>query len=124
MQITKREIIASITIIALMLTLGFIISGKITDSQEDANEKYNKALKITDSELFVYGMSTNVGNAFVYGTLQAVDPVSYPDVKGNYLYIKKVKEKYTKHYRTETYYTGTGKDRKSSHQNCYILDVG
>ena len=111
MQITKREIIASITIIALMLTLGFIISGKITDRQEDANEKYNKALKIVDSELFTYGMSTNVGNVFVYGYLKAVDPVNYPDVKGEYLYIEKVKERYTEHTRIETYYTGTGKTR-------------
>ena len=41
-QITKREIIASISIIAIMLLIGFLISGKISDYQMDKNEIYNK----------------------------------------------------------------------------------
>ncbi len=101
-EITKREVIASITIIAIMLLLGFGISGKITDAVEESNEKYQKAIHITDSDLFQYGMNTNVGNAFVYGDLKAVDTVTYSEIGGEYMYVEKVKERYTMHTRTYT----------------------
>lgn len=115
-EITKREILASISIIAVMLLIGVLISGKISEHQLDANEVYNKAVKIDNTDLFRYGMDTNVGNAFVYGDLGAVDTVTYPEVGGEYMYIKKVKERYTQHTRqvahtrtvngkSQTYYT-------------------
>lgn len=118
-EVTSREIIVSIAIIAAFLIGGFLISGRIQDSIDDANMKYNTAVKIdcSDSnELFVYGMRTNIGNTFVYGELIAVDPVSYPDIDGEYMEVKKTKEKYTRHTRqvahtrtvngrTRTYYT-------------------
>ena len=64
-EITKREILASISIIAILLLIGFVISGKISNYILDRNEKYNKAIKIENSDLFEYGMSTNVCYAFV-----------------------------------------------------------
>lgn len=51
-EITKREILASISIIAVLLLIGFVISGKISNYILDRNEKYNKAVKIEDSGLF------------------------------------------------------------------------
>ena len=113
-EITKREVLASISIIAVMLLIGVLISSKISEHQLDANEVYNKAVKIDNTDLFQYGMDTNVGNAFVYGDLVAVDTVTYPEIGGEYMYIEKVKEKYTrhskrvksgKHYRTKVYWT-------------------
>ena len=118
-EITSREIIVSIAIMAAFLIGGFLISGRIQDSVDDANIKYNTAVKIDcsdNNELFVYGMRTNIGNTFVYGKLVAVDPVSYPDIDGEYMEVKKTKEKYTMHTRqvahtrtvngrTQTYYT-------------------
>lgn len=115
-EITKREILASISIIAVMLLIGVLISGKISEHQLDQNEIYNKAVKIDNTDLFQYGMDTNVGNAFVYGNLAAVDTVTYPEIDGEYMYIEKIKEKYTKHTRqvahtrtvngkSQTYYT-------------------
>lgn len=115
-EITKRELLASISIIAIMLLVGFLIGGRVSDYQMDQNEKYNKAVKIETQDLFEYGMRTNIGNAFVYGDLLAVDTVTYPEIGGGYIYIEKVKERYTMHTRqvshtrtvngkTETYYT-------------------
>lgn len=113
-EITKREILTSISIIAVMLLIGVLISGKISEHQLDANEVYNKAVKIDNTDLFQYGMDTNVGNAFVYGDLVAVDTVTYPEIDGEYMYIEKVKEKYTRHtrrvksgktYHTQVYWT-------------------
>ena len=115
-EITKREIIASISIIAVMILIGVLISGKISEHQMDKNEIYNKAVKIENTDLFQYGMDTNVGNAFVCGDLEAVDTVTYPEIGGEYMYVEKVKERYTEHTRqvahtktvngkTQTYYT-------------------
>lgn len=128
-EITKREIIASISIIAVMFLIGVLISSKISDWQINQNDKYNKAVKIQSADLFQYGMETNVGNAFVYGELKAVDTVTYPEIGGKYIYVKKVKEKYTRHtrrvahksgkrtyYTTETYWTWdyVGKESKKA----------
>lgn len=73
------------------------------------NEKYNKAIKIESSELFEYGMRTNVGYAFVYGNLKAVDTVSYPEINGEYMYIEKIEEHYNMHTRTVTTTDSKGK---------------
>ena len=100
--ITKREILVSIVIIALMIMFGFLISTKWSESQQESDIKYNKAIQIDNTDLFQYGIDTNVGNAFVYGDYKAVDPVSYPDIDGKYMYVRKEKEKYTMHTRTVT----------------------
>lgn len=115
-KITKREILASISIIAVLLLIGFIISGKISVHLMDKNEKYNKAVKIKERNLFEYGMRTDIGNAFIYGDLEAVDTVTYPEIGGKYMYVQKVEEHYTRHTRkvahtktvngkSHTYYT-------------------
>lgn len=111
MEITRREIIASISIILLMIILGLVCSNRLIESKMDRDEKYNKALKISDKELFEYAMSTNVGNAFIYGNLETIDPVEYDDIDGQYLYLKRVKEVYTKHTRTVTYTDSNGKTK-------------
>lgn len=102
MEITKREVIASVVIAAIMLILGFFISGKITDYESDKNAEYQKAIHIEDTDMFQYGMDTNVGNAFVYGDLKAVDSVTFDEIGGDYLYIEKTEEHYKKHTRTVT----------------------
>lgn len=111
-EITKREILASISIIAVMILIGIMISSKISEHQMDRNEIYNKAVKIESTDLFKYGMDTNIGNAFVYGDLKAIDTVTYPEIDGEYMYVEKVKEKYTKHTRTVTYKDSNGKTKK------------
>ena len=100
--ITRREILVSVSIIAVLLMVGVWISGYVTEAQLDTYEMYNKAVKIDTIDLFEYGMRTNVGNAFVYGDLKAVDTVTYPEIGGEYMYIQKITERYTRHTRTVT----------------------
>ena len=90
MKITKREKIASIAIVSVMMIVGFFISSKITDYQNDKNAEYQKAVHIEDPELFQYGMDTNIGNAFVFGKLEAVDAVTFDEIGGAYLWIEKI----------------------------------
>lgn len=114
-EITKREILASITIIGVMAILGILIDSKMNEAADDKSYTYNNSLQIKqDKELFEYGMNTSVGNALIYGKLTYVDSVSYPGIKGKYMFIKKVKEVHTAHTRTvrngktttvHTYYT-------------------
>lgn len=131
MEITKREIIASVSILAIMLIIGFIIGGKLNEYDQDQNAKYLKAQKIEDKDIFEYSMKTNTGNAFVYGQLKAVDPVSNKDIKGDYMLLVRIREEYTMHTRTvtttdskgrthtriETYWTWDEVDREVSHAN-------
>lgn len=103
MKITKRETIFSVVIVAAMLILGIVLSDKINDSLMNSYQEYNTTLQINDdSELFEYGMRTNIGNAFVHGNLAAVGSVSYPEVEGQYATMTKVTERYTMHTRTVT----------------------
>lgn len=111
MEITKREVILSISIIAIGLILGIIISGKLSDRAKDKNSIYNKATHIESKELFEYAIRTNIGNAFVYGDLISLDPVTYDEIDGEYMYLKKVKEQYTMHTRTVTTKDSKGKTK-------------
>ena len=134
MEITKREVLFSTIIAAVLLTFGFVIHGKISDSLIEKYQKYDTAVQIdNDAELFRYGMETNIGFAFVYGDLKAVDSVNYSEIGGKYSYVRKITEEYTKHTRTvkktrtnskgetetytetETYWTWDAIDEQSKH---------
>ena len=101
-EITKREVIASVIIICIMLLLGVLAFGGIQEWKMDVNEIYNKAIKIDSSELFRYSMDTDVGYAFVQGDWKTLDPVTYPEIGGEYLEVEKIKEEYTRHTRKVT----------------------
>ena len=137
-EITIREIITSVAMAAFLLIAGFSISEAITNHVEDKKRMYNQAMQIDTVELFKYGMATNVGNAFCYGTLKAVDTVGFEDIEGDYLYIRKELEEYTRHerevshkdsegntyYTTEEYWTWDVVSADSEHsERITFLDV-
>lgn len=101
-RVTLREVIASVVIASIMLIFGFLIGGAIDNAHMNKNEEYNKAAKIEQQNLFEYGMQTNLGNAFVYGPLKAVDTVTYPYLSDEYMWVEKITEKYTRHVSTHT----------------------
>lgn len=102
-SITKREILISIAIICIMIIFGVMIHGSIEDSLMLKHQEYNLALQIdNDKDMFEYGMKTNVGNAFIYGTVKCLDPVTFEEIGGEYSSVKKVKERYTRHTRMVT----------------------
>lgn len=123
--VTKREILFSIIIISIMLIIGFLLSDKINNNLNEDYQKYNTAMQIdNDSKLFKHCMNTSIGNAFIYGDLKAVDAVTFKEIGGKYIYVKKVKEKYTMHSRTvrrgkiirvEYYWTWDAVDSEDKH---------
>jgi hypothetical protein len=101
-DITKREIFFSLIIIFLMLGIGFFIYENINNSIMNSNEIYSKSLRIYDLDGFNHALSTNVGNVFTTYTAITNTPVILPEFKNEYLYIKKIHEKYQMHTYTST----------------------
>lgn len=103
MKVTKREVLFSIIIAVVWLILGLIIADNINANSLKKQQTYNTALQIDyDADLFSYGMRTDIGSALAYGTLSTLDTVSYPEIDGEYAYIKRVREEYTMHIRYGT----------------------
>jgi hypothetical protein len=96
-EVKGREIITAVSIAAFLIIVGIMISGNIREYQLDQQEKYNKALKTEDAEIFQYGMRTSVGNAFVYGELEAMDTVTYLEIGNEYAYVRKVEKRYERY---------------------------
>ena len=109
MRITKREILFSIIIVFLMASIGMLIHSVIQESITKDSEKIFMAAKIEEPDMFNYSLQTSIGNALVYGTITAAEPVSVPEIKGEYFSITRVTERYTKHIETETYTDSSGK---------------
>lgn len=119
-----REAVFSIAIFFLMLMFGFFLSEKIASSLDEQSQEYYQAVKIDgDTEVFQYGMRTNIGNSFVSGVLEAVDPVTYPEIGGEYAYVEKVKEEYTKHENTVYEYDDDGNVTGSHVETTWTWDV-
>ncbi len=115
----------SIVIISLLLIAGIKINEKITENNLDKAQIYNTAHKVEDAELFKHLMETDGGNAFVYGPLKAVNPVTVSEIKGEYTSILMIHEEYVRKTRTytddegnvhtETYYEWDEIDREILH---------
>lgn len=118
MTITKREVICSIVIICIMAVIGLLIGEEIDEQKQVKSQEYNQALRIrNDSEQFGYAMRTSAGNAFVYGDLEAVEPVRHKNIEGIYAYIREIREEYRMHIRTYT--TTDSKGRRQTHTQVY-----
>lgn len=118
-NLTLREFLFSIGIVLIMLAGGFFLSEKIASANDEANQEYYQAIKIDgDAGLFQYGMKTSVGNAFVSGTLEAVNPVSHSEIDGEYAYIEKITEVYTMHTKVVDDYDKDG-NKIGSHVETY-----
>ena len=60
MQITKREIIASVVIFSILMIIGFFISNSINQNLLEEYQIYDTALKVdSDETMFRRGMETN-----------------------------------------------------------------
>lgn len=117
MEITKREILASVTILAIMVGIGVWLSAPILSK---ATERYlavaSSVVANTDDE-FDYISRTNAGRFLANGTLSAIDTVRLEELLGVYSSVKKVKEEYRLH--TEVYTTTDSKGHTTTHTRTY-----
>lgn len=119
-EVTKREIILCIAITAVLIGVGFLLSGKVLESSTDKERIYNTATKAKTKEDFDYSLETEQGHLISEGKFITVDPVTFPELDQEFSYVSKTREVYTMHtrqvpiygakgkitgYRTETYWT-------------------
>lgn len=107
-EITFREILASAVIVLVMLILGTVISGHIKQAAMECKQEYSTAIDISSEDRFGYGLRTDVGRAFCYGALSAVDTVSEDEIGGPYMYIYREEQHYNMHTRVVTHTDGKG----------------
>lgn len=113
-----RAILTAITAI-VMIVIGIFLSNIISKEAEKTKEQCENAAKIETKEEFDKAIKESAGYVFVYGNLKAAEPVTYPEIKSEYIQLKKVKEKRVEHQKiiqdkdidgnitgchTETYY--------------------
>lgn len=102
-EITFREVLFSIIIFCVMLLIGFMISSNIDNSINSKNKEYSQAMRINDEDMFDYCLNTNVGNAFVEGTLYTSNPVIDDRFdESEFLYERVEHQRYCQHTYTTT----------------------
>lgn len=107
-EVQKREIALSVAIFFIMLAIGIMISGKIEDGAADHNAELNKAMHIENIKDFHYNRTIGAGPAFAYFEMKTLSPQSIPEVEGEYLYIERHTEVYTRHIRQVPVYNSKG----------------
>lgn len=117
MEITKREILFSFIIIAIMVFLGMIISRPILSHSLSNALKTISSVQSKDSITFDYIKRTDAGDFLAEGTINTANPVSIEDIDGEYQKIKKEKQEYRRH--TETYTTTDSKGNVQAHARTY-----
>ena len=110
-EITLREVLFSLLILGASAFIGFLVHSWIDKKVDDATLMYRQAVAISSPEEFRHALDTNVGHAFVRGKVEAVTPVTNRLVKGEYLSIHIVHQKYQKHTRRVSYTVHDSKGR-------------
>lgn len=117
MEVTKREILISLTILGIMVGLGVWISSPIISAATEGYFATVSSTVVDTEDKFDYIRRTEVGRFIADGTLTVIDPVSLEELPKSYSYIKKVKEEYRLH--TETYTTTDSKGHVTTHTRTY-----
>ena len=100
-EITKREVIFSSIIILIVLALNYKLAELIEQKTVESNQEYYKAVQIYDNVTeFAYALDTDIGNTLAYGKLEALEPVSFEELTGDYYIVEKRTQVYTMHTRT------------------------
>lgn len=117
MEITKREILVSVTILAIMIAFGVWISSPILSKSRNRYLDIASSVVVSDAEKFGYLKRTNAGNFIADGTLYVLDTIRVDGLPKPYSYVEKDKEEYRLH--TETYTTTDSKGHVHTHTRTY-----
>ncbi len=113
MEIKPREILASIIIAMITLAVGLALHSGIQNGLTETAEIYATATVIQEPDQLRYGMATDFGSVLLYGAVTSDESVTFEEIGGGFLYIRKVKEEYTKH--TRTWKDSEGKKHKETY---------
>ena len=108
MEITKREIIVCVAIIALWICATVGIDHLVTQYVGDEAIKYEQAVHVESSDMLSHAINTNLGDVLACGWVKTINPVGYDDIGKEYMSASWVKERYTSHTRTVVHSYGKG----------------
>lgn len=97
-----------VVVAALMVMAGKSIHKKIAANAAVKIDKYTSALQITTKTELEKALAGDGTYAFIYGTLEAADTVTLPELDGEYMYIEKSTQKYSLHVDTTMYPASDG----------------
>lgn len=117
MEVTKREILLSITILAVMIGIGVWISSPILSKANNRYIEKASSVVVSDAEKFGYIKRTDAGRFIANGTLSVIDTIRIDGLPKSYSYVKKDKEEYRLH--VETYTTTDSKGHTTTHTRTY-----
>ena len=105
----KKDLVICILLIAFSLIAIVSCNSKYQESVEERKSTIRTAVKVKDDDLFDYVLETRQGNIVTTGKVKSVDPVKFEEMNQEFMYVKKVKEKYVMKTRTVTYTDSDGK---------------
>lgn len=93
---------------AVSIVVAIVIGLAWTNYRNEENKVYDEALRIESEEDFENALDDS-DNMFVYGTLKTLDTVSFPEIEGEYMYLKKENQKYVTRTMMVPYTYSSGK---------------
>lgn len=115
----KKTIIALLFFIASMIA-GFIVKSNLEENQWEKAQMYNTAIQAKTDHTFNYAIDSRQGNIITSGLFETNEPVSNPNVNGNFFKIIETEERYTRH--TETYECGSKESPRTCTRTYYTWD--
>ncbi len=106
-----------------MGTIGYLLHNTIKEQIIREALVYDRAFKPTSVEQFQYGAQTSIGDALMFGTVSAIDPVSTEYAEGKYTALEVVQERYTMHTRIVDITDSKGRKIGSRVEVYYTWDV-
>ena len=120
-QLTKTH--KTLLIICLFTILGaltLLIKNIAEEAQYTEAKLFNTAIHAQSTDAFNYAVDSQQGNILTYGTFTTPEPVTIPEVTGNYFRITKTEERYTQH--TQYYECGTTENPRTCTRTYYTWD--
>lgn len=102
-------VIIAVVIGFIGLALSFPVYNAVDNSTQDKMRVIEVALEAEDKERFDYILKTQQGGFYTDTTLEAIEPVTTSNLKGEYLSINEVEEHYVS--RVETYTDSEGETK-------------
>jgi hypothetical protein len=116
-EITLREFLFGFLIIGIMTTIGYFCSDMIGQSVHNSKLKYKQAIQIDGNpDEFKWALNTDVGNAFVYGKIKTLNPVSHEKLNGSWMRIGIRHQEYRMHTRRVPYTVVVGGKPKTRYR--------
>lgn len=92
-----------VTVVVLILSFLFInIANNVADNINNEYERLNNMIKVTNQDVLDYCINSKQNEFLIRNKAISINPVSLPELKGNFSAIIKTKYKYESHIETYT----------------------